>query len=634
MGSLLPPVASTEGRSGQDGSDTARSRGVAAVSTSHSVSLKIPTQEHRSRSTTGLHTSRSKEGPSPPLTARSSYYDAMGATGPSYKTEEFTLLTSKRTRNKNRVLKLPPLPVELLNQNSTACRQVVGKLAALRSSFSERQALEDRVAAYKGRRPQPMNEEGAPELGQMEPVGEEDSLALSPRNLLAENKQEVLAMNANTRAERSQAFMDDQRQRIAEAAARRERLKAERYEKKTAGQRRHEDLKARREAAEEAARREEGFRRLLAAVHMSAVITPFLTFAKDLRRERETLKQHTLAAIILQRHSRPWVANRRARREAWASEVIGRSMRRYYLRRQLRRKKKSAAMVASFLDFMDNQSSIISTILHFKQCCGKMQRFLRSKHKEVLAQRKVDMGMWVRWEKVMLDYLHQIDAPKADGKKGKAKKEAKKEKGGGKGKKTAHGGYTFADLGGFGSVEPDLMRPLARHLKATLLQLFRRFRKAAAWHALEKYHQDMVAWEEAWEQRERIKAAEAMLLHSKDDSEPLPVETPEERQARKMKEMPPPKQLRKLLTNAEISKLHDIGLYIMGEINMSADEMDRDGFDLDDLLPEVKAKVMDDVEEIGMQTIAYSSVGDMASAMAKRVKTMRGAAMRKFSAAE
>lgn len=72
----------------------------------------------------------------------------------------------------------------------------------------------------------------------------------------------------------------------------------------------------------------------------------------------------------------------------------------------------------------------------------------------------------------------------------------------------------------------------------------------------------------------------------------------------------------------------------MGEINMSADEMDRDGFDLDDLLPEVKAKVMDDVEEIGMQTIAYSSVGDMASAMAKRVKTMRGAAMRKFSAAE
>jgi hypothetical protein len=36
-------------------------------------------------------------------------------------------------------------------------------------------------------------------------------------------------------------------------------------------------------------------------------------------------------------------------------------------------------------------------------------------------------------------------------------------------------------------------------------------------------------------------------------------ETPEERQVRKMKEMPPPKQLRKLLTNAEISKLHDIG---------------------------------------------------------------------------
>jgi hypothetical protein len=37
---------------------------------------------------------------------------------------------------------------------------------------------------------------------------------------------------------------------------------------------------------------------------------------------------------------------------------------------------------------------------------------------QMIAQRKVDMGMWMRWEHVMLDYLHQVDAPKDEGKKG------------------------------------------------------------------------------------------------------------------------------------------------------------------------------------------------------------------------
>jgi hypothetical protein len=66
-----------------------------------------------------------------------------------------------------------------------------------------------------------------------------------------------------------------------------------------------------------------------------------LVVLQELRIEREELKEQTLAVLILQRHSRPWVAQRRAKREAWASEVIGRSMRRYYLRRQMRRKKQA-----------------------------------------------------------------------------------------------------------------------------------------------------------------------------------------------------------------------------------------------------------------------------------------------------
>lgn len=40
------------------------------------------------------------------------------------------------------------------------------------------------------------------------------------------------------------------------------------------------------------------------------------------------------------------------------------------------------------------------------------------------------------------------------------------------------GGYTFADLGGFGAVSSDDMRHVPRRLKATLLHMFRRFRKA------------------------------------------------------------------------------------------------------------------------------------------------------------
>jgi hypothetical protein len=67
----------------------------------------------------------------------------------------------------------------------------------------------------------------------------------------------------------------------------------------------------------------------------------------------------------------------------------------------------------------------------------------------------------------------------------------------------------------------------------------------------------------------------------------------------------------------------------MGEINMTADEMDREGFELDDLLPDVKEHVVQEVENIAMHTVAYNNVGEMASAMAKRVKTMRGGAMKK-----
>jgi len=561
MGGILPPVSAPEASSGGEGIDTARSR--ATFSTSQSLQLRMPTQVKQA--TGAISTDRmamSREGMS---TSRTDISE------PLYKTEEFTFQTSTRTRKKkNQQVRLPPLPVDTLNQRSQACRQVVQKLALLRSNPTQREVLEKRVAGYRGV-PSPREVEASEaEAFEERRAGEDadgyDSPPLSHRNRMEANKLEVLAMNENTRAVRAGAFMHEERRKIAEAAARRQKLRLERMDQKTAGQRRHDDLRAQRQAAEEAAEREEGGRRMLAALHMCAVMTPFFKFAKELRIEREELKEQTLAVLILQRHSRPWVAQRRAKREAWASEVIGRSMRRYYLRRQMRRKKQAVTTVVSFLNYLDTSSGIINTILHFKECCSKMQRFLRSKHKEMIAQRKVDMGMWMRWEHVMLDYLHQVDAPKDEGKKGGkgGKKEVKGKGNPGKLKKgektvSAHGGYTFADLGGFGSVEPDLMRPLARRLKSVLLQVFRKFRKAAAWHALKQYHSEMVEWEEAWEQRERVKETEAKLMSSMEGTVAVEFETPEERQVRKMKEMPPPKQLRKLLTNAEISKLHDIG---------------------------------------------------------------------------
>ena len=215
--------------------------------------------------------------------------------------------------------------------------------------------------------------------------------------------------------------------------------------------------------------------------------------------------------------------------------------------------------------------NIITTIHFFRQCCLRLQRFLRKKHREVsvtplsplqpvpclcaalahttlkkcsmspsfapgggrwmiswslwcawvclsvcpsslqiTAQRTVDIGMWLRWERVVMDHMagaegqHHNEGKKSKHKAGKGllpadiaiafhRHAVQRLAGrmqlmpfapGSAGKKKHHGdasvslkGYTFAEVGGFGAVDASMMRLVPRKLKAQLLTLFRRFRK-------------------------------------------------------------------------------------------------------------------------------------------------------------
>ena len=66
--------------------------------------------------------------------------------------------------------------------------------------------------------------------------------------------------------------------------------------------------------------------------HDGADMTP--VGYQELRVERELLRERTAAVLIIQRAAKPWVAERRAKREAWALEVIAPVFRRYVQRRK------------------------------------------------------------------------------------------------------------------------------------------------------------------------------------------------------------------------------------------------------------------------------------------------------------
>mmetsp|Transcript_34540 Transcript_34540/g.97876 ORF Transcript_34540/g.97876 Transcript_34540/m.97876 type:complete len:621 (+) Transcript_34540:203-2065(+) len=524
-----------------------------------------------------------------------------------YRVEEFDLCTSKRgAAKRGSRLKLPPLPHESLNSNSPRVRSILEKLDHYRSTPGKLEELDESLGLKTSPRRHSLRA-SANDIGRPFP----DSSYEHIEDVVQLNIEEVSRIPHDFRAKRSAAFMQEVRKKTELAADRRARMREEVLVRKAALQHRHEEMKAERERQEQISRLREAGEKISVSVHLVAMIGCVGQYGKELRRERETLRERTTAALIIQRAAKPWVADKRSQREAWALEVIAPVFTRYVKARRDAMKQQAAKKIYTFVMHISSTPNIISTIHFFRLCCVRLQRFLKRKHQEITAQRSVDIGMWLRWEKVMMDHLTGAQAnQQGDVKRSKSKA--------GKGKKKKHQanssvgrqGYSFADLGGFGAVDESMMRHVPRKLKAQLLTMFRRFRKMAAWRALEQYHKELQEWEKAWDEADQIERARQQVAG-------INPETEGEREARKSKAIPPPKQLRKLLTNHEISTLHSIGIHILNRVALSAEEVDEieaRGISMADLPESLREQVTEDIENLAMSLITYDTIGDAISA--------------------
>ena len=73
--------------------------------------------------------------------------------------------------------------------------------------------------------------------------------------------------------------------------------------------------------------------------------------------ERLALRQANIAARVIQRKAKPWVANRRAKKEAWALEIISRAFRKYVQRRMHQKKTKVITLPCMTQLFSSTSSS-------------------------------------------------------------------------------------------------------------------------------------------------------------------------------------------------------------------------------------------------------------------------------------